>query len=92
MFYITLTHLQEQAMQHRMAISGSLPYYWELIHKEEERQQANGGKQPLDVPKEIVQLHRDIHKYFKALHDTIMSLKGLQGVTQETEYIHSKRM
>ena len=81
-FYITLTHLQEQAMQHRMAISDSLPYYWELIHEEEERQQANGGKQLLGVPKELVQLHCDIQKNFKALHDTIMSLKSLQGVTE----------
>ena len=82
MFYITLTYLQEQAMQHRMAISGSLPYYVEVIHEEEERQQANGGKQPLEVPKEIAQLHCGIQKYFKALRDTIMSLKGLQGVTE----------
>ena len=81
-FYTTLTHLQEQGMHHRMAISGSLPYYVEVIHEEEERQQANGGKQPLEVPKEIAQLHRDIQKYFKALRDTIMSLKSLQGVTE----------
>lgn len=81
-FYATLTHLQEQAMHHRMAISGSLPYYVEVIHEEEERQQAIGGKQPSEVPKEIAQLHCDIQKYFKALRDTIISLKGLQGVTE----------
>ena len=81
-FYTTLTHLQEQGMHHRMAISGSLPYYGELIHEEEERQQVNGGKQPMEVPKEIAQLHCDIQKYFKALRNTIMSLKGLQGVTE----------
>ena len=63
MFYKPLTHLQEQGMHHRIAISGSLPYYGELIHEEEERQRANGGKQPMEVPKEIAQLYTYTYIY-----------------------------
>ena len=81
-FYITLIHHQGHAMQHQMTISGSLPRYGELIDDEEERQQANGGKQPTEVPKELARLHCDLAKAFKDLRDTTLALKSLRGRTQ----------
>ena len=81
-FYMTIMHHQEQAMHHQTTISSGLPRYGELIDEEEEKQQANGGKRPSEVPKELARLHCDLAKAFKDLRDTTMALKGLQGKTQ----------
>ena len=81
-FYITLMHHQDHAMQHQMTISGSLPRYGELIDDEEARKQANGGKRIAEVPKELARLHCDLAKAFKGLCDTIVALRCLQGRTQ----------
>ena len=91
-FYLKIIHHQEQAMKHQTTISSSLPRYGELIDEEEEKQQANGGKRPSEVPKELARLHCDLAKAFKDHRDTTLTIKGVQGTTSRQDRLKQNVM